>query len=246
MLKLYRISYSPWSVKAKWALDHHKIKYRKINYQPLLGEPLLHWETGQWLKKVTVPLLVTDSKTIMNSWEIAKYAEQEGTGTPLFPKNKIAAILRFEEIADEISAIGRVLVTERIALDKGALKEMLPPFIPKLARGLMLPLAKTGVQFLRMKYQFPKHPLEYYEMEMKKRLLQLRKELVGKDYLCGEFSYADITVTVGLHFVVPLDQQYIRLGKNSRRCMTHPIFADEFKDLFSWRDTILTKHFIKT
>ena len=38
MVDLYSLVYSPWSEKARWALDHHRIAYRRVRYEPVIGE----------------------------------------------------------------------------------------------------------------------------------------------------------------------------------------------------------------
>ena len=43
MLDLYGIAYSPWTAKARWALDHHKIPYRYREHLILFGMPELRW-----------------------------------------------------------------------------------------------------------------------------------------------------------------------------------------------------------
>jgi glutathione S-transferase len=37
MIELVAVPYSPWSEKARWALDHHALPYRETAYQPLIG-----------------------------------------------------------------------------------------------------------------------------------------------------------------------------------------------------------------
>ncbi len=36
---LVSLKVSPWSLKARWALRHHRIHYRTQPYLPVLGEP---------------------------------------------------------------------------------------------------------------------------------------------------------------------------------------------------------------
>jgi glutathione S-transferase len=45
MRKLVALHYSPWSEKARWALDHHGVAYRYEEYKILLGEPKLRLAT---------------------------------------------------------------------------------------------------------------------------------------------------------------------------------------------------------
>ena len=61
---LIHLPYSPWSQKARWALDHHGIAYRTQKYLPMLGEPYLRWRTGRWRRRATVPVLAYDSARV--------------------------------------------------------------------------------------------------------------------------------------------------------------------------------------
>ena len=40
-ITLYGVGYSPWTERARWALDHHRIAYRYREHLPMLGEPML-------------------------------------------------------------------------------------------------------------------------------------------------------------------------------------------------------------
>ena len=55
--ELVSLSYSPWSEKARWALDHHGIEYRNIAYTPMLGVPRLRMRLRAMRAKITVPIL---------------------------------------------------------------------------------------------------------------------------------------------------------------------------------------------
>ena len=49
---LYSIPYSPWSMRARWALDHHRIPHRSREWVPLLTEPVLRQIVELQLKKI--------------------------------------------------------------------------------------------------------------------------------------------------------------------------------------------------
>jgi glutathione S-transferase len=58
----------------------------------------------------------------------------------------------------------------------------------------------------------------------------------------GEFSYADITMAVILHFVRPVGPDFLGMGKASRRCWSDEELATEYADLLAWRDSLYTRH----
>ena len=42
---------SPWSLKARWALKHHGLRYKTQPYTAVVGELFLRWQTGKWSGK---------------------------------------------------------------------------------------------------------------------------------------------------------------------------------------------------
>jgi glutathione S-transferase len=85
---LYAESFAPWCEKARWALDHHGISYHSVEHTPLLGELGLRWAARRPFGPATVPLLVSDGLRLTDSFEIARWAEGVGHGTPLFPEDR--------------------------------------------------------------------------------------------------------------------------------------------------------------
>ena len=74
MSDLYGIAYSPWTMKARWALDHHKIPYRYREHLILFGMPELRWRLKKPFGDITVPLLVNGGgNSVMDSFEIARH-----------------------------------------------------------------------------------------------------------------------------------------------------------------------------
>src|SRR4051812_4751156 len=54
---LVGIGFSPWTQKARWALDHHGLGYRYHEHLILFGMPQLHWQMRKWREPLTVPAL---------------------------------------------------------------------------------------------------------------------------------------------------------------------------------------------
>ena len=83
---LYGLSYSPWTERARWALDIKKVPYHYKEHSPLLGEYWLRFQARKsGLSKATVPLYVGGSNSIGDSFQIMRYADTVGEGTTLFP-----------------------------------------------------------------------------------------------------------------------------------------------------------------
>src|SRR5690606_36517114 len=103
------LAFSPWSIKARWALDHHRVAYRFEPHLPMAGEALLRLRTGRWRGRITVPILLTRDGAVHGSLEIARYAERVGEGARLFPAEHEEAIARWAARADVMLDAGRAL-----------------------------------------------------------------------------------------------------------------------------------------
>src|SRR5580704_5617991 len=60
VVQLLGLPYSPWSEKARWALDARHVPYADVTYAPLVGELALRRKLGKWTGAVTVPVLTED------------------------------------------------------------------------------------------------------------------------------------------------------------------------------------------
>src|SRR5262245_14928847 len=109
-LRLVSLKVSPWSERARWALDHHRIDYEIIDHAPFLGELRLRRLVGGRKKRATVPVLLAGERVLTESWDIAVYADQVGEGTKLLPVGREAEVRKWNELADETMGAGRALV----------------------------------------------------------------------------------------------------------------------------------------
>ncbi len=243
MNQLIALSYSPWSEKARWALDHHGIDYGETAYVPMLGEPLLRLATRRISGRVTVPALIAGRRVYGDSLDIARFAEESGHGSRLLPEPHLGEILDWNEKSEMAAESGRGLVINRVLQDQDAQVEALPPVIPEMLRSSLRPLARSGVEFLSRKYRLTDDSLMIHQKRLREQLNALRAALAkSSPYLTGRFSYADIAMAVTLQFVVPVAEKYIPLGPATRQAMTDPVLKDEFTDLVQWRDLVYGKH----
>ncbi|MBT8493280.1 MAG: glutathione S-transferase, partial [Deltaproteobacteria bacterium] len=226
---LYGISYSPWSERARWALDHHGIEYRARDYVAMLSEPLLRLRTRAFTGKMTAPVLLTADGVIRDSVEIARWADRQGRSVPLFPAGHEAAVDGWIERSNRLLEAGRALSTQRTRADEEALASMVPA--PKKLRKRLLFVGKLGALYLARKYDFEGLPREQLLVSLRKELDALRDGLDGKAHLIGdELSFADISCACALQFVEPVDDQWIKLGYHARRTMCSPAMAREYSD----------------
>ncbi|WP_226994123.1 glutathione S-transferase N-terminal domain-containing protein [Myxococcus hansupus] len=129
MRTLYGLSYSGWTEKARWALDHHRVAYRYHEHLPLLGEPLLRWRTPRGTRPA-VPLLIDDGEAFPGSFTIARRAEELGQGEPLFSAADLPAIQRWEADSEQVLSAARARVVARLIQNPQAQAESLPAFLP--------------------------------------------------------------------------------------------------------------------
>ncbi len=232
--RLIGLSYSPWTVRARWALDHHQVLYRYVEYLPVFGTPVLRAATRRWRGKLTVPML-TDGRTVLgDSFDIAQHAESLGRGAPLIPDLGTAA--HWNAVADRIGAAGRTRTTTLVAGDRAAKKDSLPKGL-----GWALPLADVGVSYLTRKYALDQQSVAEAERQMADAMQIVSEGLTG-DYLGDSFGYADIAVACAFQFIDPVDPRHVYLGEHSTRCWRFPDLADRYRPLMEWRDRLFDEH----
>ena len=243
MNELLGLPYSPWSEKAKWALDARKVPYRFRHYQPLLGEPALRMRTGRWRGNVTVPVM-TDERGMVydDSAKIARFADTLGEGPVLFPKEHEAAIEHWIDVSERALAAGRVLSLRRTLEDPEALKELVPRGMRALGP-VASGIGGMGVRRTLSKYGADAASVQEHLRALRAALDELRDALAKSPSttaprtILAAFSFADIAAAQILAFVTP-PAFGLKLGRASRRGFTDPALAKEYADLIAWRDAL--------
>ena len=151
-------SFSPWTKKARWALEYCDIDYDYQEYTPTLSEPGLRWKLKQLTGSVSVPVLFMNGQVFRDSWEIAKHANKVAGDGPLGDMEKIAP---WNDLSEAALAEGRTKVVRCILESDAALEESIPTFVPKLVRGKMLFVARddnTAGENERVSSRLPSPP----------------------------------------------------------------------------------------
>lgn len=247
---LIGISYSPWTAKARWALDHHQIAYRYREHILMVGMPELRFRTGKWLSgDLTVPALCAKDGVWLDSWKIALHAEEIGSGKPLFGSaDELAAIERFNGWSETAVDAMRSLLTRRIPLDPEARSEALAPIAPRFAHGMLSGVVKLGTRYIANQFGVGQELSdEHFLTEIHKVCIGLRDALAasGGRYLLGDrrgFSYADVVMAAALQGLKPVEHPSLKLGPATRRAWGTPALAAEFPDLLAWRDRMYGEH----
>lgn len=228
-------SFSPWTKKARWALEQCGLTYDYQEFTPTLSEPRLRLRLRQLSGTVSVPILFVNDQILRGSWDIARYAN-ETTGDGCLGDMK--AISPWNDLSEAALAEGRTGVLRCILEDKQALQEALPAFVPGPMRGVLRFVARDAVKRLDRKYAGLVE-----QGAMHQALKQTREGLAHSenDYLLGQFSYADIAMAVVLEVIAPIADTQPPLGPATQRCWNNPTLAVEFKNLVEWRDRLAAK-----
>jgi glutathione S-transferase len=243
MPELLALVYSPWSEKARWALDVRRVPYRYRHYQPLIGEPALRVKLRRLTGRVSVPVLtLDDGRVLADSADIARWADGQGEGPRLFPPEHAAAVDRFIALSERALAAGRALSLQRMLADDEALTEMLPR--PLRALGSVASrIGALGIARTIRKYGGDIGDLEAHRQTLRGALDEIRATLAqaprgeGPQTLLGSFTFADIAMAQVLVSVEP-PASGLKLGPASRRTFVDPALRAPYADLVTWRDAL--------
>ncbi len=245
--QLIALHVSPFSERAKWALDHHGLDYELVHHVPFIGERKLRRVVGPQAQRATVPVLVEDGEVIADSFAIARWADRHGAAAKLVPQELESEIVRWVGVVDAATDAGRALITAKMIASDGALDESLPRGTPGALRRLLRPVSRYGIRWFGRKYAVSLTDLAPHNARVRDGLLAIRAGLgaPGSEprHLVGAaFTWADITAATALQAIVPVDDRFLRLGPATRRVWTNQPLADEFPDLIAWRDALYAKH----
>ena len=240
--QLVQLSYSPWSERARWALDHHALDYHVVEHVPFLGELRLRRLVGGEKRRATVPVLVDGNTVLTESWDIAEYADRMGEGTKLIPVDREREVRDWAELADQASSQGRALVVSALLASDAALDEGLPLPLPAALLPIMRPVTRFGLRWFGRKYELQPGDAAIAEERMQPALERLRTAIRRSPYLLGQFTYADIAMATLLQGISPVGNGYIRLGPATRRAWTRPSLERAYPDLVRWRDNLYLEH----
>lgn len=225
-------SFSPWTQKARWALEHCGLPFGYREYTPTLSEPRLRWRMRQWTGAVSVPVLLIDAQVVRGSWDIARHADaQAGDGR----LGDFAAIAAWNELSEAALAEIRTRVVRGVLASPPALDEALAGLLPAPLRPPLRFVARDAARRLDRKYQHLLVP-----GALRRALERLREGLdrSGSGYLFARFGYADIAMAVVLEGIAPIARTEPPLGPTHRRCWSDPQLAQEFSDLLDWRASL--------
>ncbi|MCB9595192.1 MAG: glutathione S-transferase [Sandaracinaceae bacterium] len=236
---LLGLSYSPWTIRARWALKHHAVPHRYREHVIFLGEPALRWRARRLPGgRATVPLFTDGPLALGESYAIIEHADRVGSGASL--RADEPSVRAWAERVEPALQEARVRVTRQILSDPEALTEAAASATPRFAAPLFRPLAAMGARHVAKKYEFGVNG-ETASARTEAALDALRAAIGDGEYVEGGFSAADLIAASFLQGVRPIDG-YIRLDPATRRAWTDDALADRYADLLAWRDALFAKH----
>jgi glutathione S-transferase len=241
--RLYSIPFSPWSEKARWALDHHRVDYEVVEHLLLVGDLRLRVLLRKPTGRVTVPVLDDGGVLFTDSWDIARHADTIGAGPRLFPPGKEAEIEAWNRRAEAAASAARAMMVLKVVDEPEAAKAMLPRQIPEGIAPLVVPVARGAMALFAAKYRM-RDGAGSHLAAAEEALDAIDAALAhGRDYLIGDaLTYADITVACALQGVSPVDKRFMPIGPGGRASWTHPELSARYPRLFAWRDALYEKH----
>lgn len=233
---LYGAAYSPWTERARWALDHHRIAHQYHEHVPMLGEFLLRAKAkvprGQ---RTTVPLFIDEhGARYMDSIAIILRSD-EGQSRPLTKDS--SALRELAAIVETALDASRARVTSRILADPEAQRESAKAAVPGFLVGFAAPVAALGAKFIAKKHGVRLgHEQENIDV-LRGVLRELRSRVrLDQPPTRDTLTSSDILIATLLQTVQPVDASHITLGPALRRAWGEPSLAREFADLVAWRD----------
>lgn len=232
--------FSPWTEKARWALDHHRLPYRYQEYTPLLSEPWLRIRARRMSGRISVPYLIGPNRlSIGDSFAIALDADRRGDGPPLVPADLLEAIVTWNERSERLMRAGRAQILARTEERRDVQIESLPPHLPRTLRGVLAPSVRIGTAYLRKKYAVRPVPDE----ELEPDLAEIRLAIAADPSrpLLGRFTLADIAIATALQAVRPHRSAPDGLLPAQREAWARPALAARWEDILAWRDAMLDR-----
>lgn len=228
-------SFSPFTQKARWALEYAGVEHGYQEYTPTISEPGLRWRMRQWSGVVSVPVLFAGDQIVRGSWEIARYASQYAADGRLGDFTQVAT---WNDLSERALEEGRTRVVRSVLRDPQALEEAVTAIFPAaLAKPLRF-VARDAAARLDRKYG---HLVVPGSLRTALQLTRAKLQQVGDDFLLGSFSYADIAMCVVLETLAPSMRTEPPLGPATKACWSDPELAREFEDLLRWRERLTAR-----
>ena len=239
LVLLIGMPYSPWTERARWALDHHRLSFNFLAHEPVMGELSLRLRTRRLRGRVTVPVLQVGEDLVTDSVDIVRYADSHGYGAPLIPAELEREVLDHVAASERALDAARGIVLRATMASETALLANTPSFVPGPLR---LPVARFGTGLFARKYGLSARRKEDDLETLTRELDALSTRIAAGDTLLGRFTLADIAVAGALQVLRPADNRHWRLTPAQRLVWQEPQLSERYATLLSWRDRLYDAH----
>ena len=199
MIRLYSFPLSPFTSKVRIALYEKGLEFEKINvkWDPMKGITEKPAEMARINPKGQVPTMVDGELAMYDSTVIFEYLEERYPKPPLYPKS-VADRVQCRLLED----FGDTTLFDNVAV---LIREVFRKPDPATRDNALVEAATAG---LRGSFE------------------RLDKRLAGADYICGEFSVADIACFIQISTAALLGTtpgpEHARLGAWVSRMQARP------------------------
>jgi glutathione S-transferase len=228
MRVLHEFRISHYAEKARWALDHKGLQYRRHEVLFGPGQVLLKLRTGSR----QVPVLEDEGRIVAGSTAILDHLDARYPDAPLWPSDPEEKAAAREAVAWADEKIGKGVRGYLLATARHD---------PRL-RGAAALARVLGPGLIRMTSEYCGYDsLELAEKDFPQVLLELKSRLGSSAYLVGDrFTAADLTACSLINplYAPPASPLRSRWSKKRPPLASDPAFAP----VFDWFDHIYQKH----
>ena len=232
MIELYKLHWSHYVEKVRWALDYKRLDWRGIDIVAFTKREMKRFDCAQ-----TVPL-IHDTATgvaISDSSPIIRYLDDTYPEHPLLPADPAGRTLAWRWMVTLDSTLGlnarRLGYTQVIMECPGILSKL---FMPQVCGGLFTrPVLRTLAApvlgtMLALRFRFHRNRQDRVYEQLEEQLVPIATRLERQGFLVGGcFTAADLTLACLLR---PL------------RIVPHFAHHPRLQSLFAWQERLFREH----
>lgn len=235
---LHGLSYSPWTERARWALDHHRVPYTWRAHRLYLEERSLRRRArAKPGERASVPLFVDGDTIVRDSIEIVKHADRVGGGARLIDdEGRLTELVALFEPG--LRAM-RGRVTAGTLESPACIREHASEVVPSFMAGLLTPVVVRAANFIGEKYD-ARLERDGQNLDAIRQTLRAARERIDTSRVpdTRTLRIEHILLATFLQGIAPVSAPHIRLGPASREVWTCTPLLDESRELLAWRDAV--------
>jgi glutathione S-transferase len=184
-----------------------------------------------------VPFLVAGAEGISDSMRIARWADEHGSGTSLFPDDLRTEIDRWNVVAEEALDSGRALFLGRLVDDREARLNVIPTWASNLSP--LHAFVRARSLHVLKKYGAGRRTEDAHRERVRRAFDAVREALAdGRRYLLGRFTFADIAVASSAQYLAPVMHPRVPVFRRSAGVWVVPGLTAEFGEVLRYRDAL--------